>query len=142
MTGAYNQCFLPAAEKWSCTHGTGLQLLLLQIAGQALTQDPVSMQLLLQQIISSGEYHILLDSDRLYAERLVPSVAAEPRPLSINSHMTQLISGGTRGLGLAYAQQLVQQGARCLVLLSRQPELSKDELAALASSGAAVYVVR
>ena len=52
------------------------------------------------------------------------------------------MSGGTKGLGLQYARDAAAAGQQCLVLSSRQPSLPQGELAALAASGAAVFVVR
>ena len=52
------------------------------------------------------------------------------------------MSGGTRGLGLQYARDAAAAGQQCLVLSSRKPSLPQGELAAVAASGAAVFVVR
>lgn len=52
------------------------------------------------------------------------------------------MSGGTKGLGLQYARNAAAAGQQCLVLSSRKPSLPQGELAALAASGAAVFVVR
>ena len=97
---------------------------------------------MLQRLIASNEYALRLARGRLYAERLVPSPHAEPGAASVNSQMAHLVSGGTRGLGLTYAQHLVHHGAKCVVVMGRQPALSKEELVKLACTGAAVFTVR
>ena len=90
----------------------------------------------------SGEYAVRMARGRLHAQRLVAAPRPEMRTVAVNPGMTHVISGGTGGLGRAYARQLVEQGGRCLVLLGRNPALSKQELVALASTDAAVFTVR
>jgi len=55
--------------------------------------------------------------------------------------LTRAAACRAQGLGLQYARHLADAGARCLVLTSRAPRLSAEELAALARPGAAAFVV-
>ncbi len=55
--------------------------------------------------------------------------------------MTRAAARRAQGLGLQFARQLADAGARCLVLTSRAPRLSAEALAALARPGAAAFVV-
>ena len=96
----------------------------------------------LQRLVSSSEYALRMADGRLYTERLIPSPQAEPRPIALRADMSHIISGGARGLGLTYAQHLIAAGGKCIVLMGRNPLLSKQQLVDVASSGAAVFTVR
>ena len=87
---------------------------------------------------SSGESCCALRGSQLFAERLAPqpSVPCQRLPsLSCQPGMACVVSGGTRGLGLQFAQQLVAKGCRTLVLTSRSGLLSRQQLAELAAQG-------
>lgn len=86
----------------------------------------------------SGEACCALRGGQLFAERLVrqPSVPRQRLPsLQCQPGMACVVSGGTRGLGMQFAQQLVARGCRALVLTSRSGLLGKQQLAELASQG-------
>ncbi len=91
---------------------------------------------------SSGESCCALRGSQLFAERLVrqPSLPRQRLPsLSCQPGMACVVSGGTRGLGLQVAQQLVAKGCRTLVLTSRSGLLSRQQLADLAAQGELKY---
>ena len=99
---------------------------------------------MLQAVIQgSGEYVMALRDGRLLAERLVPAIMPLPRPTLPPCH-TSIITGGTKGLGLAYAKHAIKKGMKCAVLASRSPQLDVAELAALAegSGTRAAFTVR
>jgi acyl transferase domain-containing protein/acyl carrier protein len=52
-----------------------------------------------------------------------------------------LITGGTRGLGMALARHLVRSGVRRLALMSRTPERGRNDVAELEASGAQVLLL-
>lgn len=97
---------------------------------------------LLQRLMASNEYAARIADGRLYAQRLILAHRPEPRMPVIRPAMAHIVSGGTKGLGMAYAQQLISKGARYLVLMGRNPVLSRHELAALASTGVTLFCVR
>ena len=75
-----------------------------------------------------------------YVARLVRAENKAASPLHIQADATYLITGGTGGLGLEVAQWLVSQGARHLVLVSRnEPAAVARQMAStLAENGAEV----
>ena len=92
----------------------------------------------------SSEYCLALRSGRLYAERLIASPQARPRPPnSYLSCFTTIVSGGAKGLGLECTRRALKSGSRCLVATSRRPQLSKQDLIALVEDtpSAAVFLV-
>ncbi len=90
------------------------------------------------------EDQIAFRGSQRYVARLVraQSLLSSPSPALKVQAGTILISGGTRGLGLLIARQLVEQGARHLVLISRsQPsEQAKATIAAMQEKGATLWV--
>jgi acyl transferase domain-containing protein/acyl carrier protein len=52
-----------------------------------------------------------------------------------------LITGGTRGLGMALARHLVRSGVRRLALMSRAPQRSRSDVAELEACGAQVLLL-
>ena len=58
-----------------------------------------------------------------------------------NANQVILISGGTQGLGLAIANQLIAQGCTKVAMTGRNPEKGKAAMAHLKAQGAdALYV--
>lgn len=97
----------------------------------------------------TAEPLVALHGGQAWVQRLVPcptpALRALPSPPATTAAIqagTAIVSGGTKGLGLQYARDAAAAGQRCLVLSSRNPALPHAELAALAASGAAVFVVR
>ena len=97
-----------------------------------------------------GEDHIAFRGGERRHARLLPApeLAAAPSAAPIRGDATYLITGGLGNLGLQLADWLVDQGARHLVLTTRQP-LSDDPadprrraLAGLAARGAEVRALR
>jgi len=90
------------------------------------------------------EDQIAFRDSRRYVARLVraQSPPSSPSPTLQVQAGTILLSGGSRGLGLLIARQLVEQGARHLVLISRsQPsEQAKATIAAMQEKGATLWV--
>jgi acyl transferase domain-containing protein/acyl carrier protein len=74
------------------------------------------------------------------AARLVPQENHATAP-PVRADRSYLITGGTRGLGLAVALDLARRGARHLLLAGRS-RLSEDTLAAVARAGAHAYPVQ
>ncbi|KAK9803914.1 hypothetical protein WJX72_004698 [[Myrmecia] bisecta] len=102
-----------------------------------------AQQVLRHIVESSGEYSVAIHSGRIHAERLVSSPLPAKRTLRPAPDQPVLVSGGIKGLGLEYAKQALRGGCRCMILCSRNPSLSKEELVALAGNGdAAVFVAQ
>jgi len=78
-----------------------------------------------------GEDQVLLQGERRSVARLVKREPPTSQPLSVRAEATYLLTGGQGVLGLELARELVNRGARHLVLTSRNafPERSRwDEL--------------
>ncbi|MDV3347374.1 SDR family NAD(P)-dependent oxidoreductase [Leptothoe sp. LEGE 181152] len=67
-----------------------------------------------------------------YVARLVRTQPKPDTPLTIDPESSYLLSGGLGGLGLTVAQWLVEQGARYLVLVSRQGANTPEKEAVIA----------
>ena len=81
----------------------------------------------------SKEYCLAVRYGRVYAERLMHSPQARPRPASLGSScrpFTTIVSGGAKGLGSEATRDAIKNGCQCIVATSRRPKLSKDELIA------------
>jgi acyl transferase domain-containing protein/NADPH:quinone reductase-like Zn-dependent oxidoreductase/acyl carrier protein/SAM-dependent methyltransferase len=65
------------------------------------------------------EDQVALRGGRIFAARLKPVAAPTSAPVVIRSDRTYLVTGGLGGLGRALARQLVQAGARHVVLTGR-----------------------
>ncbi len=92
------------------------------------------MQELQWLVEESKEYCAALRYGRLYAERLVASPQARPRPAfptPLSHPFTTLVSGGAKGLGLESTRRALKAGSQCVVATSRRPQLSKQELISL-----------
>ncbi|MEZ4867748.1 MAG: type I polyketide synthase [Caldilineaceae bacterium] len=83
-----------------------------------------------------------------YVARLVRAPEAKRQavvPVTVQADVSYLITGGLGALGIQIAQQLVDQGARHLVLTSRHGVTSDDAacaLRALEAAGATILVVK
>ena len=103
--------------------------------------DAAALQAALEQ--QPAEYALALHHGLMFAQRLMTApepaarAATTPRP-----DMTTVVTGGTKGLGLEYARTAAARGAGCLVLASRNPHLSRQDLERLARTGAVCFVVR
>jgi NADPH:quinone reductase-like Zn-dependent oxidoreductase/acyl carrier protein len=71
-------------------------------------------------------------------------VEAAAAPFKIRSDAAYLITGGTGGLGLAFARKLVAEGARNVVLMSRRGASAEaeEQIAELRATGANVKALR
>ncbi|WP_145666161.1 type I polyketide synthase [Chitinophaga polysaccharea] len=80
---------------------------------------------------------------RFYNEEVEIPVAENTR-LTLKPDATYLVTGGTRGLGLAIARWMVARGVRNVVLVSRsgaQLQSSQDAIREMEAAGAVVWVV-
>lgn len=89
---------------------------------------------------TAAESLVAFRQNKQYVARLVQAELEGETPLCLQADATYLITGGTGGLGLEVAQWLVAQGARHLVLLSRnEPGTAARQVAtALEDSGAEI----
>ena len=105
-----------------------------------LTQSVVQV---LSRLLASSEYLLCYSQGRLAAQRLIPAPFTAPvTPKASISSGTAIVTGGSKGLGLACAQHQAASGLQALVIAARSPELSKAELIKLAEHGTAVWTVR
>ncbi|MEM1252988.1 MAG: SDR family NAD(P)-dependent oxidoreductase [Cyanobacteria bacterium P01_H01_bin.21] len=100
-------------------------------------------QVLIHEVLKNAtEDQVAYRNNNRYVARLVSRQLTVESPISICSEGSYLISGGMGGLGLAIAQWLADQGARYLILLSRQGANTPVKQAAveqLTSSGIQVW---
>ena len=105
----------------------------------AIDLQPSGRQLSMQQLlwtIASNEYSVAVRAGQLHAERLIRSeTQPRQRPLRLRADAACVVSGGTKGLGLECAKQLVRKGARQLVLISRSGTLDAATVAELEAAG-------
>ena len=90
--------------------------------------EKAATQILLEIEDNQGEELLALRKEERYAARLVRQNVSLPSKCEIDTNGSYLITGGLGSLGLKVAQNLVEQGAKHLVLLGRQglPEDSKS----------------
>lgn len=94
----------------------------------------------MEKAAASGKYHIVLSGQQAFCERLI--LAAKPRHQPQRCpEQSVLVTGGTRGLGLEFAKEKLQRGAKVAVLLSRHALLTKDQLMELAGGNKAVFTM-
>jgi hypothetical protein len=79
----------------------------------------------------SGEYCCVVRGGQVLAERLAKNrvPARQRRPIMGQQSLTSIVTGGTKGLGWLYAQQLMQRDRQTIVLTSRGGLLCSTELA-------------
>jgi acyl transferase domain-containing protein/acyl-CoA synthetase (AMP-forming)/AMP-acid ligase II/acyl carrier protein len=114
-----------------------------------LDLDPASADIPLTTVLaclqaSSGSVQLALRGTQVWQARLAEQSLAElPQgPLPIRADATYLVTGGLRGVGLATAQWLAEQGARCLALSGRNvPDESRPVLQQLEAAGVTVVPV-
>ena len=105
-------------------------------------KTPVTDQVaaILDQItFQDQEDQVAFREGHRYVPRLIPSNPGSPKPFTLRSDATYMITGGLGSLGLEVARLLVKQGARHIVLVSRRQQGAPVE--ALESLGASVKVV-
>jgi thioester reductase-like protein len=86
-------------------------------------------RLLTELMDAQGEDHLVLRGEQRYVGRLVRRSLPPTKKLSIDPNGTYLITGGLGALGVQVARSLVAQGAKKLVLVSRQPSSSQIQQA-------------
>lgn len=59
-------------------------------------------------------------------ERFMAETPLRPSAVTMNSHATYVVTGGTRGIGLELAYWLIEHGARYIVLLGRSGAKGED----------------
>lgn len=110
-----------------------------QTYSTAIDLQPGGRQLSVQQVlwtIASNEYSVAVRAGQLHAERLIRSeTQPRQRPVRLRADAACAISGGTKGLGLECAKQLVRKGARHLVLISRSGTLDAATAKELQAAG-------
>ena len=92
-----------------------------------------------------GESQIALRSEHRYVARLMPSEKIQiAQPLSFDSDVTYLITGGNGHLGLNTARWMVDKGARHIVLVGRTDASStaRQAIGQLEDLGTQVLVVK
>ncbi|MBM4088634.1 MAG: type I polyketide synthase, partial [Planctomycetes bacterium] len=86
-----------------------------------------AQQLLVELTRPDGEDHIAFRTEQRLVARLVPSDAHGGRAVPLDPAATYLITGGLGALGLHVAGDLVERGARHLVLVGRSGAASPDQ---------------
>ena len=109
---------------------------------QGFGPDLIWLQVL-SGLLASKEYVVSHSHGRLMTQRLVPAPVPAPRQLTSKAAGTVLVTGGSKGLGLAYAMHAAAAGSlQSLVIAARSPELPLDTLIALAEKGVPVWTVQ
>lgn len=90
--------------------------------------------------VTAEESLVAFRQNEQYVARLVQAENKAVSPLRVQADATYLITGGTGGLGLEVAKWLVSQGARHLVLVSRNEPgtATRQIVSTLADNGAEV----
>jgi phthiocerol/phenolphthiocerol synthesis type-I polyketide synthase B len=106
--------------------------------------SPVSM--IAEMTAKTGEDRVAFRDGKRYIARLMPISTPLPTAKPLIGDASYLITGGLGALGLTLAEWLVQQGARHLILTSRQGLLNQSEekqqkIRALEAQGATVKVL-
>ena len=107
--------------------------------------DESDVKLISNEILSDGsEGEIAFRNGERYVTRLTRSVPAADRKIEITENSAYLITGGTKGLGLLFAEYLADKGAKHLVLLSRGETSDENikKIEALRELGTEVKVVK
>ncbi|MBD2158899.1 non-ribosomal peptide synthetase/type I polyketide synthase [Leptolyngbya sp. FACHB-16] len=89
--------------------------------------DDITTNLLAEFVGPEGEDHLAFREGQRYVSRLKPSpVSLSPTP-GFRKDSSYLITGGLGALGMKTARWMVEQGAKHLVLISRQEVLTEHE---------------
>ncbi|MGR9013706.1 MAG: SDR family NAD(P)-dependent oxidoreductase, partial [Gammaproteobacteria bacterium] len=91
-----------------------------------------------------NEQQLALQDRRCYAARLMPySRTHSEQPVQIVSSRTYLVTGGSGALGFAVVEQLVENGADCIVIAGRRglSAIAEQKLQALTAQGAKIIGV-
>jgi acyl transferase domain-containing protein/NADPH:quinone reductase-like Zn-dependent oxidoreductase/acyl carrier protein len=112
--------------------------LLEMLASGELSSLPVT------EFHTPGEAFRFMAQARHMGKIAITSAETAPEPVVIDPAATYLITGGTGGVGLHFAEWLVKRGARHLLLLSRRggDVSAENALARLRAEGAEVSVAR
>jgi len=107
--------------------------------------EETDIKLTADEILSDGsEGEVAFRKGERYISRLTRPVQSAERKTEIKNDASYLITGGTKGLGLLFAEYLADKGAGHLILISRG-ETSDDNLKkieAIKKSGTEVNVVK
>ncbi|MEM9217717.1 MAG: SDR family NAD(P)-dependent oxidoreductase, partial [Cyanobacteria bacterium P01_F01_bin.150] len=104
---------------------------LIDLDSQAMIEHQAQW-LTTEVLTNHTEEQVAYRKHQRYVARLVRTQPKPDTPLTIDPESSYLLSGGLGGLGLTVAQWLVEQGARYLVLLSRQGANTPEKEAAIA----------
>lgn len=119
----------------------GLKCVRIDISGN----DEQEIILTADEVLSdSNEGEVAFRNGIRYVSRLTHSVQSTGRKTEIKNDCAYLITGGTKGIGLLFAEYLADKGAGHLVLISRN-EISSDNLKkieAIRKSGTDVITVK
>lgn len=104
-------------------------------------EDEVKLAQLLSGI--SGEQQLAWRHGQCYAARLIPCRLEKTAGLNITASKTYLVTGGSGALGFAVVQWLIERGADCVLIASRNGLAAIDpiKLEALTAQGASIYAV-
>lgn len=87
--------------------------------------------------VGGGEDQLAVREDATFALRIVPIGDESPTPFAWRADAAYLITGGFGGVGMKLAVQMVKEGVRRLVLVSRTPLPPRVEWASLPLRSAA-----
>jgi acyl transferase domain-containing protein/acyl carrier protein len=108
-----------------------------------LSTHPRGLDALVPELLSPGEPQVAYRNDTRYVARLVRDVReGRPPTPTIRNTGCYLITGGMGALGRRVARQLVQQGARHLILAGRTARPHDAAVEELRAVGASVVVVQ
>ncbi len=142
---------LSGATVWGFSKSVGLEFP--QIYGGIVDVDieALNEEMITDTLLGIEQQETMLRGIRKYVSRLVPhkeyinTVKNKTEgQIEIKRDATYLITGGTGALGLIYAKQLIQAGAKNIILLSRQKprEEVKKQIDALCQNGVTVLALQ
>ena len=108
----------------------------------AMTAEQSARALVAELSAPSREDQIALRGQTRLARRLVPSSTPVARGAGLRIAEAYLVTGGLRGLGLAVATWLVDQGVRVIALMGRNApdQLARAAISEMEAKGARVVV--